>query len=168
RVQEDTGDRTPSKLPGDGKALENTNGGNLPPPDQIGVSTKWYRLSKPFLPEKETCDDHGAKFFAELTKVRVPTGEGETLNKALECVSTLCVFELPNISGIPDAPENWRRIAALHRELSRFSTNKHKTYFLSYRDAARAVLGLPHQKAYEITLALARLGVIKIVCVGVP
>jgi len=156
------------KLARDVKALENRNGRELSPADLIGVFNEWYRLSKPFLPEKETCDDHAAKFFAELTKVRVPTGEGETLNKALECVSTLCVFELPNISGIPDAPESWRRIAALHRELSRFSTNKHKTYFLSYRDAARAVPGLPHQKAYEITLALARLGVIKIVCVGVP
>src|SRR5262249_34001526 len=164
----DKAGRNRLKFAGDVRALENTNGRELPPADQIGVSNECYRLSKPFLPEKETCDDHGAKFFAELTKVRVPTGEGETLNKALECVSTLCLFELPNISGIPDAPESWRRIAALHRELSRFSTNKYKTYFLSYRDAARAVLGLPHQKAYEITLALARLGVIKIVCVGVP
>ena len=65
---------------------------------------------------------------------------------------------------MPAAPESWRRLTALHRELSRLCANgKH---FLSYRDAAKAYEGLSAQSAYNITLALDRLGVIKIVCKG--
>jgi hypothetical protein len=67
---------------------------------------------------------------------------------------------LPVIPGIPEAPESWRRLAALHRELSHLSAGK--TYFLTCRDAAKACHGLSHQTAYNINLALARLGVIKI------
>jgi len=65
---------------------------------------------------------------------------------------------------MPEAPESWRRLTALHRELSRLCANgKH---FLSYRDAAKAYEGMNHRAAYTITLALAQLGVIKIVCKG--
>src|SRR5262249_11427809 len=81
-------------------------------------------------------EDHFGMFLAELTKVRVPTGEGDTLKKALECVSKLPASELPVIPGYPGAPEAWRRLTALHRELSRLCANK--KYFLSYRDAAKA------------------------------
>ena len=65
---------------------------------------------------------------------------------------------------IPDMrgpPESWRRIAALHRDLSRRSANG--IYFLTCRDAAKAFPGLSHQAAYNINLALAQLGVIEIV-----
>ena len=65
---------------------------------------------------------------------------------------------------MPDAPESWRRILALHRELSRLCANG--TYFLAYRDTAKVCDGLSHQRAYDITFALARLGVIKIVRKG--
>jgi hypothetical protein len=41
---------------------------------------------------------------------------------------------------MPNAPERWRRLAALHCELSRHSGGK--AYFLSYRDAAKAYDGL--------------------------
>jgi hypothetical protein len=81
-----------------------------------------------------------AAFLAELRKVRVPSGEGETNNKALEAVTKLSPSELPVIPGMPDAPESWRRVVALHR--------------------------LSHQTAYNINLVLERLGVIKIVRVG--
>ena len=65
------------------------------------------------------------------------------------------------IPGFPDAPEHWRRLAALHRELSRPCGAG--IYFLSYRDAAKVYDGLrSHQEAHTSTLALARLGVIKI------
>src|SRR5262249_14159410 len=120
--------------------------------------------SEPFLPNRETRQDHREKFLAELTKVRVPTGEGDTLKKALEFVSTLSASELPVIPGMPDAPESWRRVAALHCEVSRRCGGK--TYFLSYRDAAKAFPGLSHQTAYTITFALQRLGVIRIISKG--
>jgi hypothetical protein len=130
------------------------------------VFNEWYRLSQPFLDPGKTRDDYLAAFLAELGKVRVPTGDGDTLKKALEHVSTLSVSELPVIPDYVDAPESWRRIAALHRELSRRSTNKNKTYFLSCRDAASVFPSLSHQKAYTINLALAELGVVKIVRTG--
>jgi hypothetical protein len=130
------------------------------------VFDEWYRLSHPFLDPAKTREAYLAMFLAELRKVRVPTGEGDTLNKALEAVSKLSDSELPAIPGLPDAPENLRRVAALHRELSRRSGGN--TYFLSCRDAAKASSGLSHQTAYNINLALGRLGVIKIVRVGDP
>jgi hypothetical protein len=125
---------------------------------------EWYRLSQPFLDPAKTRDVYLAAFLAELGKVRVPTGEGDTINKAREVVSKLADSELPVIPGMPDAPESCRRLAALHRELSRLATNG--TYFLSYRDAAKVCDGLSHQFAHTITFALARLGVIKIVRKG--
>jgi hypothetical protein len=63
-------------------------------------------------------------------------------------------------------PESWRRIAALHRDLSRRSANG--IYFLTCRDAAKAFPGLSHQTAYNINLALAQLGVVEIVHKGDP
>ena len=67
---------------------------------------------------------------------------------------------------IPNAPESWRRLAALHRELSRLCGTP--GYFLSYRDAARVLDEMSHQEAYEITGALATLGVIEFVNNGKP
>jgi hypothetical protein len=127
----------------------------------IQVFNEWYRLSQTFLDPGKTREDYLAMFLAEPGKVRVPTGECDTIRKALETVSKLADSELP---VIPDAPENWRRLAALHRELSRLAANG--TYFLSYRDAAKVCDGLSHQFAHTITFALARLGVIKIVRKG--
>jgi hypothetical protein len=71
---------------------------------------------------------------------------------------------LVTVPGYADARESWRRLAALHRELFRLSRGK--TYFLGCRDAAKVHPGLIHQTAYNINLALAQLGVIKIVRVG--
>jgi hypothetical protein len=71
---------------------------------------------------------------------------------------------LPLIPGIAAVPDSWRRVAALHRELSRLCAGK--TYFLSCRDTAKAHPGLSHQLAYNINLALAQVGVIKIVRAG--
>jgi hypothetical protein len=75
---------------------------------------------------------------------------------------------LPLIPGYPNAPKKSRLIAALHRELSRHSEQKDKTYFLSYRDAAKVCDGLSHQEAHTVTLSLASVGVIKIVSKGKP
>jgi CHC2 zinc finger len=125
---------------------------------------EWHRLSQPFLDSAKTRDDYLVAFLAELGKVRVPTGEGETNKKALEAVSKLPPSELPMIPGMPEAAKSWRRVAALHREMSRLCEGK--TYFLSCRDTAKAVPGLSHQTAYNINLVLERLGVIEIVRVG--
>jgi hypothetical protein len=146
------------------RALEKGIGRELIIGELMVVFGEWHRLSRPFLDPAKTQDEYLAMFLAELRKVRVPTGEGDTIRKALEAVSKLADSELPMIPGMPDAPESWRRLAALHRELSRLAANG--TYFLSYRDAAKVCDGLSHQFAHTITFALARLGVIKIVRKG--
>src|SRR4030095_3738191 len=152
------------KLLRDLKAVEKRIGQNLSNAELILMFNEWHRLSHPFLDPAKTRDDYLAAFLAELRKVRVPTGEGDTIKKAREAVLKLSDSELPVIPGMPDAPESCRRLAALHRELSRLAANG--TYFLSYRDAAKVCDGLSHQFAHTITFALARLGVVKIVRKG--
>jgi hypothetical protein len=152
------------KLVRDLKAIETGIGRELEIADLMVAFNEWHRLSQPFLDPAKTRDDYLAAFLAELGKVRLPTGEGNTLKKALETVSKLLVSELPVIPGWPDAPESWRKIAALHRELSRLAGGK--TYFLSCRDTAKASPGLSYQQACDINRALERLGVIKIVRAG--
>jgi hypothetical protein len=127
------------------------------------VFAKWYEASQPFLDRTE---DDLAAFPAAIPKVRVPTGEGDRLKNAINNVSKLSLFQLPMIPEMPAAPEIWRRLAALHCELSRVSSNKDKTYFLSSRDAAKVLPGLSHQTAHNITLVLVQHCVIKIVRVG--
>jgi hypothetical protein len=149
------------KLARDVSAFEKQIGEKLGNEELVQVSTEWHRLSQEaFRNPKETRSDHLTAFLAELQKVRVPTGEG-ALTKALENVERLSLAELPTIPGYPGAPENWKRLAALHRELSRLC-GAGGIYFLSYRDAAKVYDGLSHQEAHTITFALARLGVIKI------
>jgi hypothetical protein len=154
------------KLVRDLRAIEKEIGQELTMDELMVAFDEWHRLSQRFLDPAKTRDAYLAAFLAELRKVRVPTGEGNTFNKALEAVSKLAPSELPTIAGMPDAPESWRRLLALHCELSRRSTRKNKTYFLSYRDAAKAHQSLSHQLAYDITLAFERLGVIQIVNKG--
>jgi hypothetical protein len=125
---------------------------------------EWHRRSQPFLDPAHTRDDYLPTFLAAFRKVRVPTGEGETNKKALEAVSQLPASKLPIIPGMPDAPESLRRVAALHREMSRICGGN--TYFLSCRDAAKAVPGLSYQAACDINGALERLRVVKIVRLG--
>jgi hypothetical protein len=123
---------------------------------------EWYRLSQPFLDPTETRDHHLLSGLAELRKVRVPAGR-EAITQAIEVGLNLPVSKLPVISGMPDAPESLRRVAALHRELSRRSTNAEKTYFLGCRDAAKAHAGMSKSEAAIINRALVQLGVIEIV-----
>jgi hypothetical protein len=65
---------------------------------------------------------------------------------------------------MPNAPESWRRLAALHRELARQSANG--TYFLSCRAAAKVDGSLNKDSANNINHALAQLGVIELVRIG--
>jgi hypothetical protein len=120
---------------------------------------EWHGLSLPFLDPAKTREHYEAKFLSEYRKVRFATGEG-TLATALENVAKLSPDHLPVIPAKSNAPESWCRLAALHRELCRLTID---SYFLSYRDAAKVFDGLGHQEAYEITGALATLGVIEVV-----
>jgi hypothetical protein len=163
-TQRNTAGKRRWQLVRDLRGLEKGNGRELSIDELMVTFDEWHRLSEPFLDPLKAREDYATMFLAELTKVRVPTGEGDTLNRALESVSKLSVSELPMIPGLPNAPEPWRRITALHRELSRLCSNG--IYFLSYRDAAKAHDSLIPQKAYAITLALTRLRVITIVRKG--
>jgi len=96
---------------------------------------------------------------------RVPEGR-EVIAQAIEVVLKLPASKLPMIPDMPNAPESLRRIAALHRELSRRSREKDKRYFLGCRDAAKAHPGLSKSEAAIINHALVQLGVIEIVRPG--
>jgi hypothetical protein len=148
------------------RAVEERIGRKLSNGELMQVFNEWHRISQAFLDAEKTRDDYLAAFLAELGKVRVPTGEGETIKKALEHALALPISKLPVIPGMADAPESWRRVLALHRELSRRSTKTNKTYFLGCRDAASVFPSLNHQTAHNINLALVQLGVIRIVRVG--
>ena len=73
-------------------------------------------------------------------------------------------FSAADDTGLSKCAGEWRRVAALHRELSR--SCRGNTYFLSCRDGARAHPGLSYQAVSDINHTLERLGVIKVVRVG--
>jgi hypothetical protein len=154
------------KLLRDLAAVEARTARKLSPGELIKTFDKWYCVSQPYLDPNKTRDDYLASFLAEFGKVRVPTGEGEALKKALEHILTLSVVDLPILPGIAEAPESWRRLSALHRELARQSPNG--TYFLSCRDAAKAHPSLNKDSALSINRALAQLDVIEFVRLGDP
>src|SRR5262249_10192434 len=151
------------KLLRDLKAVEKEIGRKWQVVELAIAFDEWHRLSLLFLDPAKTRDHYEAKFLSEYQKVRFATGEG-TLATALENVANLSRDQLPIIPGMADAPENWRRLAALHRELS-FGSAIY-IYFLSYRDAAKVFDGMTHQESHAITGALATLGVIEIVSNG--
>ena len=64
------------------KAVELRHGA-LDTTELILTFDEWYRLSKPFLDPAKTREDYLAAFLAELGKVRVPTGEGQTIKRRL-------------------------------------------------------------------------------------
>jgi CHC2 zinc finger len=158
----DRAERKRFKLARDVRGLEERLGRKLPP--EL-VLYEWHRLSQPFLNPVETRDDHLAAFLAELAKVREPTSKDDKLEKALENVSKLLPDKLPTLPSVPEKfREKYRRLAALHREMSRLCEGK--IYFLSYRDAAKVCDGLTHQEAHAITYGLATVGAIEIVRKG--
>lgn len=150
------------KLARDLCSVEKKIGRKLSTTEVRVASDEWERISLPVLDWNG--DDHFAMLVAEVTKVRVPTGEGDTFNKALENVSRLPDSDLPEIPGYADARRAMRKLAALHREMSHLCDGK--VYFLSYRDAAKVCDELRPASAHTITLALERFGVIKVVSKG--
>jgi hypothetical protein len=163
-ISRNTARVTRFKLLRDLTAVQQRIGRELNTDELIKTFDEWYCASQPHLDPNKTRDDYLAAFLGELGKVRVPTGEGEALQKALDHISTLSVFALPILPEMVEASERWRRLAALHRELARQSANG--TYFLTCRDAAKAHPGLNKDSALTINRALERLGVVKCERVG--
>lgn len=147
------------------RAIERMADQKLDPEGLKAIAYEWHRLSLPFLDPKETPDDSLATLAANLEKVRFAKGE-DPLTSAIRKVAQLTLSDLPAIPKNPHAPEEWRRIAALHRELSIY--HKGGEHFLSYRNAAKVVPGLSHQQVHTLTLALKRFGVFDIVDPGRP
>jgi hypothetical protein len=164
-TERDTARKRRWKIVCDLTAVEKGISRKLTADELMRTFDKWYKASAPYLDPEKSRDNYLAAFLAELGKVRVPTGEGESLKKALERVSALPITDLPEIPGMPEAHESWRRVVALHRELARGSANG--IYFLSCRDAAKAHHCLNKDSAWNINHALAsRLGVISFMRVG--
>jgi CHC2 zinc finger len=151
------------KLLRDLKAVQKRIGCKLQISELTIAFHEWHQLSLRCLDPTKTRDHYEAKFLSEFSKVRFATGDGRLMS-ALENVVKLSPDQLPEIPGKSNAPESWRRLAALHRELSRLRGKP--THFLAYRDAARVFDGMSHQEAHAITGALKTLGVIKIVDKG--
>jgi hypothetical protein len=151
------------KLLRDLKGLQKQVGRKLQIAELTIAFDEWHRLSLRFLDPTKSRDFYEAKFLSEFSKVRFATGDG-TLPAALENVAKLSPDQLPTIPEKPNAPESWRRLAALHRELSRLGGKQ--THFLAYRDAAKVFDGISHQEAHAITGALETLSVIEIVRKG--
>jgi hypothetical protein len=160
-TERDTARKRRWQLARDLVAVEKRISRKLNPDELMQTFSKWYAMSKAHLDPNKTSADYCSRFLAEVGKVRVPTGEGEALKTALANISA---SPLPEIPGMSDAPESWRSLAALHRELARQSANG--TYFLSCRDAAKAHASFNKDSASTINHALDRLGVIKLVRVG--
>jgi hypothetical protein len=159
----DRAERKRFKLARDVRGFEVQLGGKLDTSEL--VLYEWHRLSQPFLNPAETRDDHLVAFLAELAKVREPTSGDDKLQKALENILKLSPDQLPTLPSAPEKfREKYRRLAALHREMSRLCEGK--IYFISYRDAAKVCDDLSHQEAHTITYGLVTLGVIEIVRKG--
>ncbi|HJU11964.1 MAG TPA: hypothetical protein VJ728_13860 [Candidatus Binataceae bacterium] len=144
-------------------AHENGIGRKLTIAERMVVFDEWYRLSLPYLDPAKSYDTYLAAFITESKSVRVPSGAG-ALAKAMAAVCNLGVHSLPVIPQKPDACETWRRLAALHRELSYLCGGN--VYFLSYRSAAKVIPRMSPGEAYNITIALDTFGVIRIVSKG--
>ena len=146
------------QLARDARAVELAIGRELTIAESTLMLDQWCRCS---ILDSRKRDDHLAAFLIEVRKVRVATGEGDTVNKAVDRVSKLSSSELVQIPAIPNAPENWRRAATMHREMFRLTGRT--VYFLSCRDTAKISLDLSHQTANNINSILVRQRVIEIV-----
>ena len=108
---------------------------------------------------EQNFDKHLAASLYEVTTVKKPKGGNGDFQRLVKTVSDTPVDKLPVIPREPDACEDWRRLAALHRELARRS--KDGVYVLSLRDAASAIAGLDKDQVAHANTALVRLGVIE-------
>jgi hypothetical protein len=129
------------------------------------VHRRWFSASTA-LPAEATEAEAFGEFIDRLRKVRIlPGTTGDTLRLAKQRARAL---PLPEIPGFTDAPDSMRKIAALHRELQRVTSDA--PHFLTAEDA-REFAALKHKiKAHRIQLRLAddRLGVLRCVKRGDP
>ena len=146
------------QLARDARAGESEIGRELTIAESTLMLDEWCRCS---ILDSRKRDDHLAAFLIEVRKVRVATGEGDTVKKAVDQVSKLSSSELVQIPGIPNAPESWRRVATMHREMFRLTGRT--VYFLSCCDTAKIASDLSHQTANNINSILVRQRVIEIV-----
>jgi CHC2 zinc finger len=75
------------------RAIKKKIGRKLSTNELMVAFNEWHRVSGSWLDSKE---DYLASFLAGLGKVRVPTGEGDTIKKALEAVSKLRFLNCPS------------------------------------------------------------------------
>jgi hypothetical protein len=146
-------------------AVQERHGRKLSNAEVTLAIEEWHRLSQSVLDPEETLEHHLLRGLAELRKVKVALGK-EIVSQAVQVVLKFPISELPVIPGMPNAPESLRRIAALHRELSRRSKEKDRGYFLGCRDAAKAHPGLSKSEAALINHALVQLGVVEVLRAG--
>src|SRR5262245_51645924 len=85
-TEANTGRKRLWKLLRDLKGVEEGTGRELEVADVLLVFNEWYRQSQPLLDHAKTYDDYLTDFLAGFSKVRVPTGKGDTINKALAAV----------------------------------------------------------------------------------
>lgn len=123
------------------------------------IFNAWYNASLPALDPAKREDEYFAAFVAAIPKVRCPRGSGGgTLKTAIERAARI---PAPQIPGYPRAPQEWLRIASLHRELQREAGEA--SYFLT-AGAAAEFAGLGYRiQAHRITEALERAGLVQLV-----
>jgi hypothetical protein len=126
--------------------------------EQVTAFNGWYEKGKPNM--TTDYDNQLALFLREQASVKKPKGGDVEFRRMVLTVAKLPVSELPVISAFEgEAPETWRRVAALHREKARQA--KGGVYELSSRDTANALEGWDHQAAHALNDVLAEAGVIK-------
>ena len=140
------------------QGLEQCLGRELSFNEQVAAFNGWYKKGGEFM--KGKYDKQLALFLRERASVKKPRGGDIAFRRMVKTVAELPASELPVISGFEgDAPETWRRVAALHREKARQA--KGGVYQLSCRDTANALEGWDHREAYALNDALAKAGVIE-------
>ena len=140
------------------QGLEQCLGRKLSFNEQVTAFNAWYEKGRAFM--KGKYDKQLALFLRERGSVKKPRGGDIAFRRLVKTVTELPASELPVIGAFEgDAPETWRRIAALHREKARQA--KGGVYGLSCRDTANALEGWDHREAHALNEALAKAGVIK-------
>src|SRR5262249_10994588 len=98
--------------------LEQCLGRGLSFDEQVTAFNAWYEEARAFM--KGKYDKQLALFLRERGSVKKPKGGDIAFRRMVKTVVELPDSELPVISAFEgDAPESWRRIAALHREKAR-------------------------------------------------
>ncbi len=120
----------------------------------------WYDASKPNLDPNKTRAEYLASFLSKVKKVRMPLGSGNALQEAIESADRKPYPEIPDAS---DAPEAWRRLAAVCRELRDGAAGSDRTFYLSTRSAALIIGKNSAMEGSRALEALVNFGVIECV-----